>query len=430
MGLFYFKMSNIKIGIIGLGYVGIPLAVEFGKKFETIGFDINPDRIKELQDGFDRTKEVSKEGILSASKLSFTCDKDCLSDCNYYIIAVPTPVDDSNTPNLTPLKKSTEIVGELISKGDIIIYESTVYPGVTEDVCAKILEKKSGLTFNKDFFCGYSPERINPGDKEHTLKKVIKITSGSDKNSAIKIDNLYNEIVDAGTYIASSIKVAEAAKIIENTQRDVNIALINELALIFDRIGINTHEVINAAKTKWNFIDFRPGLVGGHCIGVDPYYLIYKAKKNGYNPTLLLESRRINNKMSKFVVQKFIYFSGQRNMDIKKMKVLVLGLTFKENCPDIRNSKIIDIVNDLVDLGCDVDVYDPWVNKNEKKKHFHHGLIDNPFENDQKYDAFIVSVAHSQFKKLTISDYTNISNSKDLFLMDIKGIYKNSIWTL
>ena len=253
-------MSNIKIGIIGLGYVGIPLAVEFGKKFETIGFDINPDRIKELQDGFDRTKEVSKEGILSATKLSFTCDKDFLSDCNYYIIAVPTPVDENNTPNLTPLKKSTEIVGELISKGDIIIYESTVYPGVTEDVCAKILEKNSGLTFNKDFFCGYSPERINPGDKEHTLKKVIKITSGSDKNSAIKIDNLYNEIVDAGTYIASSIKVAEAAKIIENTQRDVNIALINELALIFDRIGINTHEVINAAKTKWNFIHFR------HCL--------------------------------------------------------------------------------------------------------------------------------------------------------------------
>ena len=423
-------MKNIKIGIIGLGYVGIPLAIEFGKKFTTIGFDINPDRVNELNNGVDRTKEVSKKNILSATKLIFTCDNSFLKHCNYYVIAVPTPVDNKNIPNLKPLKNSTKLVGELISKGDIVIYESTVYPGVTEDICAKILEKESGLIFNKDFFCGYSPERINPGDKKHNLKKVIKITSGSNHYSANKIDKLYNSIIDAGTYKAPSIKVAEAAKIIENAQRDVNIALINELALIFDRMNINTHEVINAAKTKWNFIDFRPGLVGGHCIGVDPYYLIYKSKKLGYKPNLLLDARNINNKMSKFVIQKFIYFAGQRNISIKKLKVLVLGITFKENCPDIRNSKIINIVNDLIELGCDVNVYDPWVNKDEKKKNFNHRLINNPFSQKNKYDAFIVSVAHNEFKKLKRKDYIKISKHKDLFLMDIKGIYKQSIWSL
>nr|MBC8407689.1 nucleotide sugar dehydrogenase [Paracoccaceae bacterium] len=356
-----------KIAVIGLGYVGIPLAVEFGKQFPTIGFDINLDRIQELKKGFDRTLEMSSDDLESSKQLSYTMSVKDLEDCNIYIITVPTPINNKNLPDLTPLRKSSEAIGSVLSKGDIVIYESTVYPGVTEEECVPILEKVSGLKFNVDFFCGYSPERINPGDKERTLTKILKITSGSTPEIAQKVDSLYNSIIDAGTHLAPSIKVAEAAKVIENTQRDVNIALVNELALIFDTMGISSQDVLEAAGTKWNFLKFKPGLVGGHCIGVDPYYLTYKAEKMGYKPNLILSSRQINNGMSAYIAKKAIRLLVDNDKNIKDSNVLVMGLTFKENCPDIRNTKVVDIIEELKDFGCQVDVYDPWVDKEEEK---------------------------------------------------------------
>ena len=418
-----------KIAVIGLGYVGIPLAVEFGKKYSTIGFDINPERITELKEGFDRTLEMTSEDLASATQLSYTMAVEDLADCNIYIITVPTPINNKNLPDLTPLRKSSEAIGSVLSKGDIVIYESTVYPGVTEEECVPILEEVSGLKFNSDFFCGYSPERINPGDKERTLTKILKITSGSTPEVAKRVDELYKSIITAGTHLAPSIKVAEAAKVIENTQRDVNIALVNELALIFDTMGISSQDVLEAAGTKWNFLKFKPGLVGGHCIGVDPYYLTYKAEKMGYKPNLILSSRQINNGMSAYVAKKTIRLLVEGDKNIKDANVLVMGLTFKENCPDIRNTKVVDIIEELKDFGCQVDVYDPWVDKEEEKKTYKHGLIDDPFQSGKKYAAVIVAVAHSQFVELTEEDFASISEGSPI-VIDIKGIVDNPSWRL
>jgi UDP-N-acetyl-D-galactosamine dehydrogenase len=421
-------MAN-KIAVIGLGYVGIPLAVEFGKNIETIGLDINSDRIDELRNGYDRTLEMSEEDLKSSIHLKFTESIEDTKDCNIFIITVPTPINNKNLPDLTPLILSSKSVGKVLKKGDIVIYESTVYPGVTEEECVPILEEVSGLTFNVDFFCGYSPERINPGDKERTLTKILKITSGSTPATAKTVDDLYKTIIKAGTYLASSIKVAEAAKVIENTQRDVNIALVNELALIFDTMGISSKEVLDAAGTKWNFLPFKPGLVGGHCIGVDPYYLTYKAEKMGYKPNLILSSRQINNGMSAFIAKKTIKFLVDKNKNIKDSNILIMGLTFKENCPDIRNTKVIDIIEELNDFGCNVDVYDPWVDKDEEKKTYKNGTIDNPFESDKKYSAIIVAVAHDQFKSISNDAYKKITDG-ELILIDIKGIVDKPTWKL
>tara|TARA_B110000977_G_scaffold69863_1_gene94879 strand:+ start:535 stop:1800 length:1266 start_codon:yes stop_codon:yes gene_type:complete len=421
-------MDN-KIAVIGLGYVGIPLAVEFGKKIETIGLDINSDRINELRKGYDRTLEMDESDLKSSTHLTFTESIEDTKDCNIYIITVPTPINSKNLPDLTPLILSSKSVGSVLKKGDIVIYESTVYPGVTEEECVPILEDVSGLTFNKDFFCGYSPERINPGDKERTLTKILKITSGSNPETAKVVDDLYKTIIKAGTYMASSIKVAEAAKVIENTQRDVNIALVNELALIFDTMGISSQEVLDAAGTKWNFLPFKPGLVGGHCIGVDPYYLTYKAEKMGYKPNLILSSRQINNGMSAFIAKKTIKYLVDKNKNIKDSNILIMGLTFKENCPDIRNTKVIDIIEELNDFGCKVDVYDPWVDKEEEKKTYKSGIINDPFKSDKKYSAIIVAVAHDQFKTIKNNSYQEISDG-ELILIDIKGIVEKPTWKL
>tara|TARA_Y100000385_G_scaffold48309_1_gene44822 strand:+ start:4710 stop:5975 length:1266 start_codon:yes stop_codon:yes gene_type:complete len=421
-------MSN-KIAIIGLGYVGIPLAVEFGKLFPTIGLDIDESRINELNSGFDRTLEMSKENLESATHLSYTTDITDTSACNIFIITVPTPINDKNQPDLTPLVKSSQSVGSVLKKGDVVIYESTVYPGVTEDECVPILEQVSGLKFNEDFFCGYSPERINPGDKEKTLTKILKITSGSTPEIADFVDSLYKSIITAGTYKAPSIKVAEAAKVIENTQRDVNIALVNELALIFDTMNIPTNEVLEAAGTKWNFLKFKPGLVGGHCIGVDPYYLTYKAEKMGYKPNLILSSRIINNGMSAYIAKKTIRFLVDNDKNIKGANILILGLTFKENCPDIRNTKVFDIINELEDYGCSIDVYDPWVDASELKTHYDREIISDPFTADKKYEAIVVCVSHHQFVNLKREDYKSISMGSPIVL-DIKGIVNEPIWRL
>ena len=420
---------NHKIAVIGLGYVGIPLAVEFGKKITTIGIDINLDRIDELKTGFDRTLEMTKEDLESATHLSYTTDINDAKDCNIFIITVPTPINKKNLPDLTPLISSSHSVGSVIKKGDIVIYESTVYPGVTEDECVPILEKESGLTFNKDFFCGYSSERINPGDKERTLTKILKITSGSNEETAKVVDDLYATIITAGTYKASSIKVAEAAKVIENTQRDVNIALVNELALIFDAMGISSNEVLKAAGTKWNFLKFQPGLVGGHCIGVDPYYLTYKAQKLGYKPNLILSSRQINNGMSAYIAKKTVHFLVDYDKKIKDSDILIMGFTFKENCPDIRNTKVIDIVDELEDFGCNVHIYDPWVDKKEMSSEYDRELISNPFKSDKLYDAIIVSVAHHQFTELNNENYKSISSGTPIIL-DVKGIVDEPSWRL
>ena len=418
----------MKIAIIGLGYVGLPLAVAFAEKYEVIGFDINKQRIEELKNSFDRTMEIDAVDLKN-STLNYTCQLADLKECNVFIVTVPTPIDKSNRPDLFPIESSTKMIAELLKKDDIVIYESTVYPGVTEDICVPILERNSGLVFNKDFYCGYSPERINPGDKNHTVTKILKVTSGSTPEIAKKIDDLYKSIITAGTFMASSIKVAEASKVIENTQRDVNIALINELALIFDTMGIDTNEVIEAASTKWNFIKLHPGLVGGHCIGVDPYYLTHKAEEMGYTPNLILASRIINNSMGMYISQKCIKLLIDNDKKVKNSKVLILGLTFKEDCPDIRNTKVVDIIENLKEFGCIVDVYDPWVDMAEEKKHYKHGLISNPFENTTKYDAIIVAVGHRQFKVLGISDYESISNGQSVIL-DIKGIVEKPSWRL
>jgi UDP-N-acetyl-D-galactosamine dehydrogenase len=424
----YIKM--IKICVIGLGYVGLPLAHAFSKKYEVIGFDINKARIDELNSGFDRTLELTKDAINEAIKngIKFTLDLEEIRNCNIFIITVPTPIDDNNEPDLTPIIKSTQTVGKLLKINDIVIYESTVYPGVTEEICVPILEKESGLKFNETFYCGYSPERINPGDKEHTVTKILKITSGSTPQIAKKVDDLYKSIIIAGTHLAPTIKVAEAAKVIENTQRDVNIALINELSMIFDLMNINTHDVIKAAATKWNFIKLTPGLVGGHCIGVDPYYLTHKAQSLGYMPNLILGARQINNGMSKFIADKTIKKMVKYDKKLKNANVLVMGVTFKENCPDMRNSKVFDIIKELCEYECNVEVYDYWVDKSDRESKHLKFIEELPF-NSSKYDAIIVAVGHDEFKKITTEQYISMSNG-DLIIIDVKGIVENPTWRL
>jgi len=421
---------SIKIAVIGLGYVGLPLAHAFSEKYEVVGFDIAQWRIDELNSGVDRTLELSDDQVKEslAQGMAFTAKLEEIADCNVYIVTVPTPIDSSNRPDLTPLIKSSESVGKVLKKDDIVIYESTVYPGVTEEVCVPVLEKFSGLAFNEGFFCGYSPERINPGDKEHTVTKILKVTAGSTPEIATKVDDLYKSIITAGTHLASSIKVAEASKVIENTQRDVNIALINELALIFDTMGIDTTEVIDAAATKWNFIKLTPGLVGGHCIGVDPYYLTHKAQELGYKPNLILGARQINNGMSKYIAERSIKEMISHDKKIKGANVLVLGLTFKEDCPDIRNSKVFDIIDELNDYGCDVDAYDPWIDvKDVEQKNY--AFIADPFKAEKRYDAVIIAVGHQVFKELKRSDYEGVSTDEPV-LIDIKGIVEDPTWRL
>ncbi|MGL1934878.1 MAG: nucleotide sugar dehydrogenase [Fibrobacterales bacterium] len=422
-------MQN-KIGIIGLGYVGLPLAIAFGNKFPTIGFDINQKRIDDLNNGIDITHEMTFEELKSAEYVTYTTNMADLNECSYYIVTVPTPIDSNNLPDLSPIIDSTKSIAPLLKQGDIVIYESTVYPGVTEELCVPLLTNGSGLEYNKDFYCGYSPERINPGDKERTLTKILKITSGSTPETADQIDTLYKQIIVAGTYRAPSIKVAEAAKVIENTQRDVNIALINELSHVFDTMGIDTKEVIDAAATKWNFVKLYPGLVGGHCIGVDPYYLTFKATENGYQPNLILAARMINNGMSSFVVEKTIKSIIAADKKVKGGRILILGVTFKEDCPDMRNTKVVDVIEELKDeYGCLVDVYDPWVDAHENKKNYKHGIIENPLESESIYDAIIVAVAHKQFKEWTMDDYRGLSNGVPV-IIDVKGIVEEPTWVL
>ncbi|MBE0515412.1 nucleotide sugar dehydrogenase [Sulfurimonas sp.] len=419
-----------KICVVGLGYVGLPLAHAFSEKYEIVGFDINKPRIDELNSGFDRTQELTSEQVKESLKngMKFTLNIDDIKDCNIYIVTVPTPIDENNEPDLTPIVKSTEAIGKILKKDDIVIYESTVYPGVTEEVCVPILEKESGLKFNESFFCGYSPERINPGDKEHTVTKILKITSGSTPEIAKKVDNLYKSIITAGTHLAPTIKVAEAAKVIENTQRDVNIALINELAMIFDLMNINTHDVIEAAATKWNFINLKPGLVGGHCIGVDPYYLTHKAQSLGYMPNLILGARQINNGMSKLIADKAIKKMVKFDKKLKNANVLVLGVTFKENCPDMRNSKVMDIIKELQEFECSVEVHDYWVDKSDKESKYLNFVDALPL-NSRKYDSIIVAVGHDKFKEITTEDYKNMSNGEPI-IIDVKGIVEKPTWRL
>ena len=423
-------MTSYKIAVIGLGYVGLPLAHAFSEKYEVVGFDIAQWRIDELSSGVDRTLELSNEEVKKALEngMKFTANLDEMADCNIYIITVPTPIDSSNRPDLTPLIKSSESVGKVLKKDDIVIYESTVYPGVTEEICVPVLEEISGLKFNEDFYAGYSPERINPGDKEHTVTKILKVTAGSTPEIATIVDNFYKSIITAGTHLASSIKVAEASKVIENTQRDVNIALINELALIFDTMGIDTREVIEAAATKWNFIKLAPGLVGGHCIGVDPYYLTHKAQELGYKPNLILGARQINNSMSKYIAERTIKEMIAHDKKIKNANVLVMGLTFKEDCPDIRNSKVFDIIDELNDYGCNVDTYDPWIDEKDVDQ-INFVFIADPFKTDKKYDAIVTAVGHKVFKGLSRGDYEAVSTDEPV-LIDIKGIVENPTWRL
>ncbi len=393
-----FNIKNLRIGIVGLGYVGLPLAVEFGRKFPTVGFDVSPARIAELESGHDSTLEASDEELAEAKHLTYTMDADDLADCNFYIVTVPTPIGDSNRPLLTPLKLASQTLGGVINKADIVVYESTVYPGATEEFCVPILETESGLKMNEDFYVGYSPERINPGDKEHRLPTILKVTSGSTPEAADYIDQVYKSIITAGTHMASSIKVAEAAKVIENTQRDVNIALVNELAMIFERVGIDTEEVLVAAGTKWNFLPFRPGLVGGHCIGVDPYYLTYKAQQLGYHPQMILAGRRINDNMSLYVASQIIKKLLGKGIQPLNARALVLGLAFKENCPDVRNTKVVDIAHELSTYGVSIDICDPWVDPQEAREEYGYDLTQDP-ENGA-YDVVVIAVAHDQFKAL------------------------------
>ena len=411
--------KDTRIAVIGLGYVGLPLAVEFGKRYLTTGFDINRSRIAALISGHDSTLEVDTAALESAAHLSYTTDVDKLKTCNIYIVTVPTPIDIHKRPDLSPLEKASETVGKVLSKDDIVIYESTVYPGATEEVCVPILEKYSGLTFNKNFYCGYSPERINPGDKEHRVTTIKKVTSGSTLEIADKVDALYRSIITAGTHKASSIKVAEAAKVIENTQRDINIALINELALIFRRLGIDTEEVLKAAGSKWNFLPFRPGLVGGHCIGVDPYYLSHKAMKVGYYPEIILTGRKLNDSMSKYVANEIINLMTKKRIQVVDSNILVMGLTFKEDCPDIRNTRVVDVVQELSGFHCNIDVYDPWIDKDESTREYGITPVEQP--EPGKYDAVIIAVAHHQFKAMRITAISALGK-KNHVLYDIKYI--------
>ncbi|WP_288403731.1 Vi polysaccharide biosynthesis UDP-N-acetylglucosamine C-6 dehydrogenase TviB [uncultured Acinetobacter sp.] len=413
------RLAELKIAIIGLGYVGLPLAVEFGKKVPVVGFDISSKRIEELKNGQDHTLEVSPNELQQAAQLSFTCDLEKLKECNFFIVTVPTPIDDYKQPDLTPLIKASTSIGQILKKGDIVVYESTVYPGATEEVCIPVLEKVSGLEFNTDFFAGYSPERINPGDKLHRVTNILKITSGSTPEVAEFIDEIYNLIIEAGTHKASTIKVAEAAKVIENTQRDVNIALINELALIFNRMGIDTEDVLKAAGTKWNFLPFRPGLVGGHCIGVDPYYLTHKAQSIGYHPEIILAGRRLNDSMGAYVVTQLVKKMIKKKIQVEGAKVLLLGLSFKENCPDIRNTKIIDIVKELEEYHIEVDVYDPWVDSAEAEHEYNIQPINNP--KSAEYDAIILAVAHEQFKQMGAEEIRKFGKAEHV-LYDLKYV--------
>ena len=396
-------MSSTKIAIIGLGYVGLPLAAEFGKKYDTVGFDISRKRIDELKKGVDLTLETSAEDLKAAKRLMYTTNSEDMRPCNMFIVTVPTPIDEFKRPDLTLVRKATETVAGVLKKGDVVVYESTVYPGCTEELCVPILEKISGLKFNEDFFCGYSPERINPGDKQHTVTKIKKVTSGSTRATTLKVDELYRSIITAGTHPVSSLKVAEAAKVIENSQRDINIAFINELALIFERMGIDTLEVLEAAGSKWNFLPFRPGLVGGHCIGVDPYYLTHKAQEIGYHPEVILAGRRINDNMGIFIANKVVKLMINKGQKVQGARVLVLGITFKENCTDIRNSRVVDIVRELVDYGCRVDVYDPWAASDDVKHEYGFPLVDKGALEAGGYDAVVLAVAHEKFKALDVA---------------------------
>jgi UDP-N-acetyl-D-glucosamine/UDP-N-acetyl-D-galactosamine dehydrogenase len=414
-------MKNKKIALIGLGYVGLPLAVEFGKKREVVGFDTNKNRINDLKKGIDVTLETTARELKDAAYLSYTTALDDIKNCEIYIVTVPTPIDKHKRPDLTPLEKSSESVGSILKKGDIVIYESTVYPGATEEVCVPILEKQSGLIFNKDFYCGYSPERINPGDKEHRVTTIKKVTAGSTPEIATEVDELYQEIVVAGTHKASSIKVAEAAKVIENTQRDVNIALINELALIFNKLDIDTESVLEAAGTKWNFLPFRPGLVGGHCIGVDPYYLTHKALEVGYNPEMILAGRRLNDSMGSYVADQVSKLMTKKRIHVVDSNVLIMGLTFKENCPDLRNTRVVDLVQEFENFNCNVDVYDPWVDKDESIHEYNIKPIDKPVEG--RYDAILLAVAHDEFKELSVEQIKAFGKDNHV-LYDIKYLLK------
>lgn len=406
----------MKIAVIGLGYVGLPLAAAFSEKYEVTGFDVNAARIEELKSGYDRTLELSGEQMKKAIEngMKFSLNLDDIKDCNFFIVTVPTPIDKNKRPDLTPVVKATQSVAKVLKKGDIVVYESTVYPGVTEEICVPLLEQ-SGLKFNEDFFCGYSPERINPGDKEHTVTKIKKITSGSTPEVADKVDEVYRSIITAGTHKAPTIKVAEAAKVIENTQRDINIAFMNELAMIFNKMNIDTNAVLQAAGTKWNFLNFRPGLVGGHCIGVDPYYLTHKAQELGFHPEMILAGRRINDNMGKYAAGEVVKLMIKRGVLINSARVLVLGLTFKENCPDIRNSRVIDVIEELRDFGCRVDVYDPWADEAEVKREY--GLTPLKSFDEADYDCVVIAVAHDKFKGLKFSK---------ALVYDIKNVYENA----
>lgn len=408
-----------KIAVIGLGYVGLPLAIEFSNKNETVGFDINANRIEQLQSGFDKTLEVTKEE-LQASKLSFANTAEEIKECNVFIVTVPTPIDQFKKPDLSPILSASKLVGSILKKGDIVIYESTVYPGCTEDDCVPVLEKESNLKFNEDFFCGYSPERMNPGDKEHTVTKIIKVTSGSTEETAETVDQLYKSIVTAGTHKASSIKVAEASKIIENTQRDINIAFINELAMIFNKMEIDTLEVLEAAATKWNFLHFKPGLVGGHCIGVDPYYLTQKAESLDLHPEMILSGRRINDSMGSYIALQVVKKMLKRGLSVSGSKILIMGMTFKENCPDIRNSKVIDVIRELEDFNCEITVCDPWINEEQAKKEFSEIQFSSLEElKGSDFDAAVFAVGHKEFLNLTPKEL--VKNSGVVY--DVKGIY-------
>jgi UDP-N-acetyl-D-glucosamine/UDP-N-acetyl-D-galactosamine dehydrogenase len=411
-----------KIGVIGLGYVGLPLAVEFGKKVDVVGFDINRDRIDELKNGFDRTREVDRQELGSAERLMYSSDVSDLKDVTSFIVTVPTPVDEFKTPDLRPLQSASKMVGSVLKKGDIVIYESTVYPGCTEEICVPVLEKESGLIFNVDFFCGYSPERINPGDKLHRVTNIKKVTSGSTPATAEKVDQLYRLIITAGTHKASSMKVAEAAKVIENSQRDINIAFVNELALIFEKVGIDTHEVLEAAGTKWNFLPFKPGLVGGHCIGVDPYYLTYKADSLGYHPQVILAGRRINDNMGLHIANSVIKLMAQNDLPINRANVLMLGITFKENCPDIRNSKVVDVIRELESFGTTVDIYDPQADSAEVKHEYGLDLVKKL---DKKYHAIVLTVSHKEFMELDL----RALKEENAVVYDVKGVLEKSAVT-
>ncbi len=414
------SLSNVKLCIVGLGYVGLPLAVEFAKKYQTIGFDLNINRVNELGSGTDSTLEVSNAELGKAQQLEFTTDVKAIADCNVFIVAVPTPIDAAKRPDFRPLEGASRTVAKTLKRGDVVIFESTVYPGATEEVCVPLLEAGSGLKYNQDFFCGYSPERINPGDKLHRLPSIVKITSGSTPETALFVDSLYKSIITAGTFPASSIKVAEAAKVIENTQRDVNIALINELALIFEKLDIDTREVLAAAGTKWNFLPFSPGLVGGHCIGVDPYYLTHKAQEVGYHPNMILAGRRLNDNMGHYIASTVIKKMIKKGIDTANSRILVMGLTFKENCPDLRNTKVIDIISEFAEYGISVDVYDPWAKSAEAFREYKIKLVEKLLKDT--YSGVVIAVAHQQFAEMSISQVRKLCKDNSV-IYDVKSLF-------